>query len=61
MLDTDEIEIKGEDCTISGDDGEMFAISPEGIKSSFYENEFPDHVNVYNDLFKENNRSIFIS
>lgn len=47
------VEIKGIGNQISGMDSEGFEISIEGIACPFYEEEFPHHVKVYNEMFKE--------
>ncbi len=46
-----EIEINGFGCYISGMDSDIFEINIEGIPYPFYEEEFPQHVKAYNDLF----------
>lgn len=50
----DGLEIKGEagNC-ISGMKGEGYEISVLGIGYPFYEEEFPHHVQAYNEMFKE--------
>jgi hypothetical protein len=47
------VEIKGAGNQISGMDSEGFEISIAGIAYPFYEEEFPDHVKAYNEMFKE--------
>ncbi len=47
------VEIKGVGNQISGMDSEGFEISIEGISYPFYEEEFPHHVQAYNEMFKE--------
>ena len=47
------IEIKGIGNQISGMDSEGFEITIEGIPYPFYEEEFPNHVKEYNEMFKE--------
>ncbi len=46
-----EIEINGFGCYISGMDSDIFEINIEGIPYPFYEEEFPQHVKAYNNLF----------
>jgi hypothetical protein len=47
------IEIKAIGNQISGMDSEGFEITLEGIPYPFYEEEFPNHVKEYNEMFKE--------
>ncbi|MCB0696036.1 MAG: hypothetical protein KDC07_01645 [Chitinophagaceae bacterium] len=53
VLNTDGKEIKGVGEQISGMDGDTFQIDIFGIPYPFYEEEFPDHVSKYNELFKD--------
>jgi hypothetical protein len=52
VIDMDGNEIKGEACSISGMDGDIFEISIVGIEYPFYGEEFPHHVNDYNEMLK---------
>ena len=45
------IEIKGIGCYITGIDSEEFEINIIGIPYPFYEEEFPNHVKEYNEMF----------
>jgi hypothetical protein len=47
------IEIKGIGNQISGMDSDGFEITLEGVPYPFYEEEFPHHVIVYKNMFKE--------
>ena len=47
------IEIKGVGNQISGIDSDGFEITIEGIPYPFYEEEFPNHVKEYKEMFKE--------
>lgn len=48
------IEIKGQGANINGMDNDVFEITILGIPYPFFEEEFPHHVKLYNDQFKEN-------
>lgn len=47
------VEIKGTGNQITGMDGDQYEIYIEGIAYPFYEEEFPQHVKHYGDMFKE--------
>lgn len=47
------VEIKGIGNQISGMDSDGFEISIVGVPYPFYEEEFPHHVKVYNEMFKD--------
>lgn len=47
------VEIKGTGNQITGMDGDQYEIYIEGITYPFYEEEFPQHVKHYGDMFKE--------
>jgi len=53
IMNEQGVEIKGVGNQLSGMDSEGFEISIEGIAYPFYEEEFPHHVKVYNEMFKE--------
>ena len=53
ILNEDGIEIKGVGNQLSVIKGETYEISIQGIPYPFYEEEFPHHVNAYNEMFKE--------
>lgn len=53
VINENGVEIKGLGNQISGMDGDEFEITIEGVDYPFFEEEFPHHVNAYNDQFKE--------
>ncbi len=52
VLDQNGNEIKGQGINIEGMDSDIFDITILGISYPFYEEEFPHHVKVYNEMFK---------
>jgi hypothetical protein len=48
-----DVEIKGVGNQISGMDSDGFEVTILGISYPFYEEEFPNHVKAYNEMFKE--------
>ncbi|MET3979918.1 hypothetical protein ABIB62_002740 [Mucilaginibacter sp. UYP25] len=51
ILDTENNDIMGAPCYISGMDSDGFEIYIDGIAYPLYENEFPDHVKEYKQRF----------
>ncbi|MGK4568194.1 hypothetical protein [Flavobacterium sp. 3HN19-14] len=47
------IEIIGQSKSISGMDSDIFEINIEGISYPFYEEEFPEQLKVYHEMFVE--------
>jgi hypothetical protein len=47
------IEIKGIGNQITGMDGDVFEITIEGISYPFYEEEFPHHINAYDNMIND--------
>jgi hypothetical protein len=52
VLNIEGVEIKGLGNQINGMDSEGFEISIEGIPYPFYDEEFPNHVKKYQNMFK---------
>ncbi|MCS3552344.1 MULTISPECIES: hypothetical protein [unclassified Sphingobacterium] len=53
VVNPNGIEIKGEVTNIEGMDDDVFEITISGVPYPFFEEEFPHHVKIYNDQFKD--------
>lgn len=53
VFNSSGIEVKGLGCSVSGMDSDIFEICIEGIPYPFYEDEFPHHVETYNNMFNK--------
>ena len=51
IIDEEKIEIIGIGNCINGMDNDIYEITIEGIPYPFYEEEFPNHVKEYKDMF----------
>jgi hypothetical protein len=51
VFDNSGVEIKGVGTNVSGMDSDTFEITVLGISYPFYQEEFPHHVNAYNEMF----------
>ncbi|AIM37237.1 hypothetical protein KO02_11460 [Sphingobacterium sp. ML3W] len=53
VVNPNGIEIKGQVSNIEGMDNDVFEITIFGVPYPFFEEEFPHHVKIYNDQFKD--------
>ncbi|MEN5234283.1 hypothetical protein [Sphingobacterium faecium] len=53
VVNPNGIEIRGQVTNIEGMDSDVFEIIICGISYPFFEEEFPHHVKIYNDQFKD--------
>ena len=51
IVNKQNIEIIGMSSYITGMDSDIFEINIDGIPYTFYEQEFPNHVKEYNEMF----------
>jgi len=53
VVDQNGIEIKGEGVTVEGMDSDVFQVTILGVPYPFFEEEFPHHVKINQDMLKD--------
>ena len=58
VIDRNGIEIKGQEISIEGMDDDCFEVKIFGVPYPFFEEEFPHHVKVYDNQFKNSFKDV---